>query len=145
LGAACFVGAAGISAEPVKILKVLPVFVDAEGRHSVSPSLYERDAYQAELRRDPSRKAAMRFDVQWKAPRASRDALQVRLELRGAQAHTTEPLVIEQPLKRTGWPECWTRIPVTPEAFKHLGSVLAWRATLRQGERVLAEQKSFLW
>src|SRR5439155_1231097 len=40
-----------------KIYKVLPTFIDKEGRHSLSPSLYERDAYQAQLRKHPEQRA----------------------------------------------------------------------------------------
>ena len=35
----------------------------------MSPSLYERDAYQARLRAHPEHRYGMRFDVQWRADR----------------------------------------------------------------------------
>ena len=46
---------------------MLPHYLDKEGRHTLSPSLYERDAYQAILRQNPEKRGGMRFDVQWKA------------------------------------------------------------------------------
>ena len=53
----CFVLLLGlafpISATPCKIAKVLPQLLDDQGRHTVSPSLYGRDAYQALLREHP--------------------------------------------------------------------------------------------
>jgi hypothetical protein len=134
-----------VAAAPIKIIKVLPQYLDAEGRHSLSPSLYDRDAYQDGLRKSPDRQAGMRFAVQWKVPRAERDSLQLRLELRGSKAYGTTPMILVQPLKRTGWPECWTQIGVDKEAFQKLGNVIAWRVTLCRGNQVLAEQKSFLW
>ena len=50
-----------------RVVKVLPMYFDHKGRHMVSPSLYERDAYQAYLRSNPELKAGMLFSVQWKA------------------------------------------------------------------------------
>ena len=38
------------AARPGKISKVLPHWLDLQGRHTLSPSLLERDAYQAKLR-----------------------------------------------------------------------------------------------
>src|SRR5262245_38003531 len=64
-----------------RIYKVLAHFVDSKGRHSLSPSLYERDAYQAELRRHPERISGMRFDVNWRVRNAS-EPIRLRLELR---------------------------------------------------------------
>ena len=46
-----------------KIIKVLPHLLDKKGRHTLSPSLYERDAYQAKLRTHPEDISALRFDV----------------------------------------------------------------------------------
>ncbi len=48
-----------------KVLKVLPHFLDLQGRHALSPSLFERDAYQAHLRKNPAEVSALRFDVEW--------------------------------------------------------------------------------
>ena len=50
-----------------RVIKVLPHFLDLKGRHSLSPSLYDRDAYQAQLRQHPEQRSALRFDVHWKA------------------------------------------------------------------------------
>ena len=38
-----------------KIVKVLPFFLDQQGRDAVSPSLFDRDAYQAFLREHTNR------------------------------------------------------------------------------------------
>src|SRR2546425_9231499 len=78
-------------AAPAKVIKVLPHYLDREGRHALSPSLYDRDAYQAVLRRNPEQRSAIRFDIQWRARAASSDNLKLRLELRGTK--TTLPLV----------------------------------------------------
>jgi hypothetical protein len=42
-------------AKPAKIVKVLPHYVDLEGRIALAPSLFERDAYQAVLRLNRTR------------------------------------------------------------------------------------------
>lgn len=38
-----------------RVIKVLPLFLDTNGVDAISPSLFDRDAYQAELRKHPSR------------------------------------------------------------------------------------------
>ena len=77
-----------------RIFKVLPHLIDREGKHALSPSLYERDAYQARLRANPQLRKGLRFDVYWKAKDAQ--ALRLRVEMRGAKE--------KEPAKRnTGW------------------------------------------
>jgi hypothetical protein len=54
-----------------RVVKVLPFFLDQKGRNAKSPSLYDRDAYQAYLLQHTNQISAMRFDVWWKATPAS--------------------------------------------------------------------------
>ena len=49
-----------------RVIKVLPHFLDLQGRAALSPSLYDRDAYQAVLRDHPEKRSGLRFDMQWK-------------------------------------------------------------------------------
>ncbi len=49
-----------------RVVKVLPFFLDLNGQKALSPSLYDRDAYQAYLRRHADQRSAIRFDVLWK-------------------------------------------------------------------------------
>lgn len=128
-----------------RILKVLPHWLDAQGRHALQPSLYERDAYQAKLRTDPGLAKGLRYDVQWKAPKNSAEGLVLRLELRsgaGAGAHAT---TLEVPAKPGWFGRGWCRLKLSDEQFQALGQVTAWRATLRRGDAEIAEEKSFLW
>ena len=55
-----------VSAADGKVIKVLPHLLDQAGRHSLSPSLFERDAYQAELRKHPEKVSGLRYDVRWR-------------------------------------------------------------------------------
>ena len=67
-----------------KISKVLPHWLDKQGRHTLSPSLFERDAYQAQLRANPDQRSGIRFDVKWAkgSQRASANLmLQVELDI----------------------------------------------------------------
>ena len=50
-----------------RVIKVLPEFLDLKGRSSLSPSLYERDAYQASLRQHTNQISTVQFQIQWKA------------------------------------------------------------------------------
>jgi hypothetical protein len=138
-------GSVSSSAASNKVLKVLPFFVDAEGRHSLSPSLYERDAYQAMLAKHQSLQAGLRYAVQWKHTGPAAPNRKLRLELRGSNSHTLEPLMQEQAVQRSGWFGHWTKFEIDAATCQQLGRVIAWRVTLREGDQELAEQKSFLW
>ncbi|HWX21532.1 MAG TPA: hypothetical protein VN578_16645 [Candidatus Binatia bacterium] len=129
-----------------RVLKVLPQFLDLKGRNSLSPSLYERDAYQAVLRAHPERRSAMRFNVQWKTKGPVWDPLKVRVEMRGiVEGNLPKQLILEEPAQPGGWFSHWTGLTLTSQQYKTLGEVTAWRVTLWEGEQLLGEQKSFLW
>lgn len=129
-----------------RIVKVLPAYLDTKGRNSISPSLYDRDAYQVRLRENPGLRSGMRFYVRWKGKGPSAGPLKVRLELRGiAEGNLPRQLVLEQSVPPTGWLGRWTGLTLAGAEYKEFGHVTAWRATLWQGDLLLSEQKSFLW
>ena len=136
--ATCSAGAAD-----ARLLKVLPHFLDAEGRHTLSPSLYERDAYQAMLRKKPELISTLRFDVNWKAG-AVKTGLKLRLEVRGGKPDV-KPVVLEETIKPGRLFSTWTGLAMSKEAYAQMGAMVAWRATLWDGDQLVAEQKSFLW
>ena len=126
-----------------KVLKVLPHFLDLEGRHALSPSLFERDAYQAHLRKTPAEVSALRFDVNWSAAGKPTN-LRLRIEARGGKAAAQSKLI--EATVKPGWTgSAWSAVTVEKEVYQQLGGVTAWRVTLWDGEQMLAEQKSFLW
>jgi hypothetical protein len=129
-----------------KVIKVLPHFLDTKGRHTTSPSLFDRDAYQAWLREHPAERSGIRYDVQWRV-RAAKGPLKLRVELRGvAQGHVAKQKTLEQELKSGLWPSVtWTGVALTGEDYKNFGEITAWRVTLWDGDQLLGEQKSFLW
>ncbi len=129
-----------------EVLKVLPQYVDRQGRVALSPSLFDRDAYQAELRRNPQMRSTMRFQVLWK-PASTTDAnLRLRLELRGwSRGGSPQELVLEQTVPSQGARRRWTSFRLTSEQYEKLGDVTAWRVTLWAGTTLVGEQKSFLW
>lgn len=135
--------ALSLPAAEVRILKVLPHYLDQQGRHALSPSLYERDAYQAHLRQHSNECSGLRFHVQWKSP--AKTTLQLRLELRGLQGHEATTRQLEQTVERKGWFSRWSDVTLAGEAYQKFGQLSAWRATLWDGSRQVAEQKSFLW
>lgn len=128
-----------------RIIKVLPHYLDHKGRHALSPSLYERDAYQAFLRANPPARSAMRFNVQWKSDVAKSPNLKIRLEIRGTKGNAIHTKTLEQAAQKNGWVTSWTPIELTGEEYKEFGELIAWRATLWDGAQQVAEQKSFLW
>ena len=127
-----------------KIVKVLPTLLDSKGRNSLSPSLYERDAYQAILRKDRSKVGGLRFDVQWKAPGAG-SKLVLKLELRTGNATDGKPVVIEREVNPPRFGTRWSRVIVDSETFKKTGEIVAWRAVLLDGGTQIAQRTSFLW
>ncbi|MBL9134520.1 MAG: hypothetical protein JNK85_01565 [Verrucomicrobiales bacterium] len=143
---AAFPAAQGKSRPPTaRILKVLPHFLDRQGRHSINPSLMDRDAYQFELRRDPALRSGMRFDILWKTPPGNPAALTVKLELRGSKAPQQAPVVVTSRAFSRGGFSQWTRVPLPKADYEALGELSAWRVTLWKDEEKLAEQTSFLW
>ncbi len=147
LAALCLLGATPAFAEksPTRILKVLTHYLDDQGRHSVNPSLFDRDAYQFELRQHPELRKGMRFDVQWKGVAGTPAALTLKLELRGSKAPIQAPVVVSTRAFARGGFSNWTRVTLSPKDYEALGELTAWRASLWKDEELIAEQKSFLW
>jgi hypothetical protein len=129
-----------------RVIKMLPFFLDLQGRHALSPSLYERDAYQAYLREHPDKRSAMLFDVQWKVKGPPWGPLKIRVELRGsAQGNVPTEAVLEKSVELRGHFSHWTGLTLQGTDYTNLGELTAWRATLWEGDELLGEQKSFLW
>lgn len=129
-----------------RIIKVLPQYLDKAGRHALSPSLFERDAYQARLQRHPELRDGLRFAVQWKVKGKPAEPLKLRVEIRGVTAENTpHELVFEQTVRRKRWFAQWSYPCIRGDNYKRLGEMRAWRVTLWAGDTLLAEQRSFLW
>ena len=136
-----FAGAAAAG----RVVKVLPFFLDVQGHGALSPSLYDRDAYQASLRRHPDQRSAIRFDVLWKASNAGGANLRLRVELRGlGQKGMPRQATLEQPVTPHFFRH-WNSLTLGGSDYKDFGELVAWRVTLWSGEQCLGEQKSFLW
>lgn len=137
---------AGLVQGSARVLKVLPQYLDREGRAALSPSLFDRDAYQAHLRRHPELRHSMRIQVLWRRPAGLSGDLRLRVELRGL---TKEGMPVERTLEQTvataGRRRRWTTVRLSPDTLRELGDVVAWRVTLWSGEELVGEQKSFLW
>ena len=126
-----------------RIIKVLPQFLDLKGRNSVSPSLYDRDAYQARLRRRPEDCSGMEFQVQWKAKSSS--DLKMKLEVRGSKDGQSTTGSSEALVRHVRGLNKWTPLVLKGAPYEQVGEIIAWRVSLWDGEKLLAEQKSFLW
>ena len=142
----CLAVALSAPAATGRVIKVLPQFLDLKGRNSLTPSLYERDNYQVFLRQNTNQCSGMRFSVRWKAKGQAATPLMLRVELRGvARGDFPKQRTLEQPVEPGGWFGHWTKFEVVGEEYKEFGRVTAWRVTLWEGNRLLGEQKSFLW
>src|SRR5688572_15686975 len=107
------------NAADARIKKVLPQFIDSHGRTSLSPSLYERDAYQFLLRNKPEQRAGIRFKVQWKG--TSESNLLLRVQIRGVLEENVHAETLEVPVKKSGWFSTWTALTLSDEAYKDFG------------------------
>jgi hypothetical protein len=126
-----------------RIVKVLPHFLDKSGRHTLHPSLFERDGYQAYLKSHRDLCSGMRFDVQWKGRKLQNG--QIKLEVRGANTPPRQTEIFSTDLKGGGVFSQWSALKIAGEDFRRIGSIIAWRISLWDGDEQLAEQKSFLW
>jgi hypothetical protein len=130
-------------AASARLVKVLHHFMDQQSRIALNPSLYERDAYQVQLRTHPAERSGLRFDVQWKSRDA--DRLTLKIELRGNRGKVATTKLLEQPVRFRGLFSTWSRVTLTGEEYQKFGELSAWRATLWDGDKQIAEQASFLW
>ena len=127
------------------IAKVLPHLLDRKGRHTLYPSLFERDAYQSHLRKTPKKQSGIRFDIRWKATGSSSTPLKLKVALRGSEAYRTTPYVLTKEVDSKGRLGTWSALTLTGKPFKKMGKLMAWKVTLSHGETQLDEQTSFLW
>src|SRR5881394_4264173 len=124
------------SAATGRVTKVLPHLLDLQGRHALSPSLYDRDAYQARLRQHRNQVSGIRFDVEWKTKGEPAAPLSVIVEMCGiVQGIEPKQYVIEEKVQGGGWFNHWTKIVLGGEEYKNFGEVTAWRVTLWEGEK----------
>jgi len=134
-----------------RVIKVLPLLLDHKGRHTLSPSLYERDAYQDQLRQNPGLRSGMKFAVQWRYKGKPASSLLMRVELRGvAQGNLPRQMILEKPVIPGRWFTTWTELSLTGGDYADFGEVTAWRVTLWEfgvwdEQLLVGEQKSFLW
>ena len=128
-----------------RVIKVLPLYLDNKGRDSLLPSLYERDAYQALLRKHADQRKALRFAIQWKAHKVDWTKTRLVVETRGVENNAFVNKTSEHRLHKAGWFSKWENIDISGKDFETMGELAAWRVTLWEGDRKIGEQKSFLW
>ena len=129
-----------------KVIKVLPHFLDTNGLHTLRPSLYDRDAYQAYLREHPEQRSGVRFDVQWKTKPPIYGKLRLIVELRGiATGDLPKQFVLEKEERPTRWLSHWSSLVLAGEQYRQFGEITAWRVSLWSDDDLVDEQKSFLW
>ncbi len=126
-----------------RVMKVLPHLIDSAGRHTLSPSLYERDAYQSLLQSDPTRVRSLRFDVLWKISNPVPPKLTLRIEMRGGS--DAKPQVINRSVKRGFFGRRWSHIQLSEADYKALGKLSGWRVSLVTEASEVASMSSFLW
>ncbi len=128
-----------------RVVKVLPLFLDLTGHDAKSPSLFDRDAYQAWLRQHTNEISVIRFDVLWKASNLKGAKLKLCAELRGVGEHGLPRQTVLETEVTPAFFRSWTSLKLEGDDLRNFGSLVAWRVTLWNGDQRLGEQKSFLW
>src|SRR5665213_746094 len=108
-----------------RIVKVLPFYLDQEGHNAKSPSLFDRDAYQAYLREHTNEVSAMRFDVQWQAAKVAGEKLTLRVELHGVGEQGLPKIKTLETNLPAGTFHQWTFLTLGGADYKDFGSVVA--------------------
>ena len=127
-----------------RISKVLPLYLDQRGHDALSPSLFDRDAYQARLRSGLEVPSGVRFDVLWTGKTAG-TGLKLQVEVRGVDSQGLPRQVLVEKEVKSNYFSHWTSLTLSGEPFKNIGSLVAWRVTLWSDNQLVNEQKSFLW
>ena len=139
------------AAEPVatapagKLVKVLPLLLNREGHDALSPSLFDRDAYQHYLLLHTNEISGIRYDVLWKASGTAGNKVRVKVELQAVAPDGSPRRKTLETIVTPGRFRHWTELPLRDNDYISLGHIVAWRATLWSGDLLLGEQKSFLW
>lgn len=127
------------------VVKVLPQLLDKQGRQTLSPSLYERDAYQFHLRKTPSLRGGVRLAVQWKAKKVEWTNLTLRAEMRCLLGDRLHIVTMEEPAVKNGYFSSWAEFRIEGADYTTFGQLVAWRVTLWQDDHQLGQLESFLW
>ena len=128
-----------------RVVKVLPQLLDQHGRHTLSPSLYERDAYQLRLRKEPKLRGGARLAIQWKAKNVDWTKLKLRAEMRCLLNDNIHAVTMEEPAVKKGHFGNWSEFRIEGTDYKAFGQIVAWRVTLLEGDHQLGQLESFLW
>jgi hypothetical protein len=129
-----------------KVIKVLPQFLDHEGRQALTPSMYDRDAYQAQLRLHPELRSGICYNIRCKTKGPFYEVIKLRVELRGiARGDLPSHLTTDKLIEPTGPLGHWTEVYLKGKEYEDFGEVTAWRVTIWEGDHLLGEQRSFLW
>jgi len=132
--------------EEGKVMKVFPQYLDMDGRHTLSPSLFARDGYQYYLRQRPKERSGLRVAVQWKFKGSDNNInLLLRVEMRGVKGNTMRTKTLEKPAVKNGWFSNWTQVRLTGAEYVDFGELVSWRVSLWDGPKELSTQQSFLW
>ena len=83
--------------------------------------------------------------MQWKASGVDWSKVKLRLEARGVLGNSLINKTLEMPVKKTGWFTTWSEFKLSGVEFEQFGNLISWHATLWEGDKQIAEQKSFLW
>ncbi len=105
-------------------------------------ALYRYD--QNLLKKDREQKHGHYYTFRWDKKAIKQNGAPPILEFRYRQSATGQtPRLVKKTLPLNGRPI--TEISITGESYKKRGRILSWQALLKQGDKTLAKEQSFLW
>ena len=124
---------------------MLPHYLDDQGRHTLSPDLFQRDAYQEYLFQNPEVVSTVRYDAFWGAFASKQGPDTVRLDLRGTRNGEPTDHSIEAAVADNRRGRKWVGVTVSPEDYAGIGRVVAWRLVASKDGQEVETARSFLW
>ena len=136
---------APVPAPAGQVYKVLPLLLNRQGRDALSPSLFDRDAYQHYLLLHTNEISGIRYDVLWRASGTAGNTVKVKVELQAVAPDGSPRRKTLETIVTPGRFRHWAELLLKDDDFISLGHIVAWRATLWSGDQLLGTQQSFLW
>src|SRR5581483_9061617 len=121
------------------ISKVLPLYLDQHGHDALSPSLFDRDAYQVRLRSGLETPSAVRFDVLYRVSGGDAHPMTLRVEVRGMDGQGLPHQAVLEKEVKSNMLSHWTSLTLGGEPFRNVGSLIAWRVTLWSDNQIVNE------
>ncbi len=140
-------GSKSEAAKDYEISKVNHELIDKDGYTTIEIGDWVKKAqYQKSLFSNKDVKG-MRFIVHWKALSSENRRFTVKLQVRGYDGTADQDTFVTlfKNYSETPSHSGWTFLDLKGKDWQHLGTLMAWKASLLENYKVVAERHSFTW